>query len=797
MEGTRAWHVSAPQAPPPPAPVRKTTFFPLIAQSLGETLGEPTRIRRAKAFAHLLDQAGQVVLPYELVAGSVLGTWPLDTDVPSFDMQLSSADRAVQDYIDIKSGHLEEGKNRIAIGFKKNVSFTTQRWALMARDHYDASIRFLDMQEIIRILCDKYKGDASVEAFEIGRVIERHFEYDYGEKTMRLIEELPWEAANHLDLNYGKCVQRGFGSLLDEVNTLAAGAGPEKEEFYSAARITLLAAIRFIERYAATIEKEREAADPARAMELGSMAEICRKIATQKPETFREALQLVWMTHIIGNLAGGSALSFARFDQYMRPFYEKDLEDGRMTREQASELLACAFLKVNEPKMRTVQSLCLGGVKPDGTDGASDLTRCCIETIRALRLPYPNVSVRIDTEVSPTWLLDEAVQTIQVGFGMPMILNDRLWVPNLTKLGYPVEVARDYYNMGCVEIMIQGRQANWGGAGGVNFVQIILDLIEKSRAGDIHLPDFEAFMREYLQALGKTIDRSHAAGVERLAQMRKNYYDPFASVLIDDCLKNGIDMFQGGAALPAQIAIGGSGLGTAADSLSAIKTFVYDRKQLSLDELSQVLRENFTGNESLRAMLGSQAPAYGNDLDTADDLAKTIFDAYCDGVFDCNEDKTARFVNVLFSYNSHVTTGEVTGATPNGRLKGKPLSDCIGPSQGKDVHGPTKLMNSVLKLDFSKVTGAFALNVKINPSWAQKPSGKIILSSLIHAYLQDNGPQMQFNMQRIEDLKAAQAHPEQNRDIVVRIAGYCEYFVNLDHQLQNEIISRTAHELAN
>jgi len=779
------------------AGVRKTTFFPLIAQSLKDTLGEATRIRRAKAFAFLLDQAGQVVFPHELVTGSVLGTWPLDPDVPSFDLLLSSADQAVRDYIAVKSGQAAVDKSRIAIGYKKNVSFSTQRWAVMARDHYDASIRFLDMQEIIRVLSDKYRHDTTVEAFEIGRVIERHFEYDYGEENMRLIGELPWEAANHLDLNYDKLVRRGFGSLLQEVDQLAAGAAPEKEAFYAAARITLVAAIRFIERYAGTLEQERETADPARAQELGQMAAICRRIASEKPETFREALQLVWMTHVIANIAGGCALSFARFDQYLRPFYEKDLQDGRMSRKEASELMACVFLKVNEPKMRTVQSLCLGGVRPDGTDGASDLTKCCIETIRALRLPYPNVSVRIDSEVSPAWLLDESVQTIQVGFGMPMILNDQLWVPNLVKLGYPVEIARDYYNMGCVEIMIQGRQANWGGAGGVSFVQLILDVMEQSRLGKIHVPDFDAFMRHYLLAMSETIARSHAQGLEKLSQMRQNHYDPFASVLIDDCLEKGIDMFQGGAALPAQIAIGGSGLGTAADSLSAIRTFVYNRKQLSLDELSVVLKQNFAGNESLRAMLFSQTPAYGNDLDEADDLAKTIFDAYSEGVFSCNEDETARFVNVLFSYNGHVTSGEVTGATPNGRLKGKPLSDCIGPSQGKDVHGPTKLLNSVLKLDFSKVTGAFALNVKINPSWAQKPSGKIILSSLIHAYLQDGGPQMQFNMQRVEDLKAAQIHPEQNRDIVVRIAGYCEYFVNLDHQLQNEIISRTAHELAN
>jgi formate C-acetyltransferase len=477
-----------------------------------------------------------------------------------------------------------------------------------------------------------------------------------------------------------------------------------------------------------------------------------------------------------------------------------------MTREQASEWMACAFLKINEPKMRTVQSICLGGVQPDGTDGASDLTRCCIETLRELKLPYPNVSVRFNEDISPAWLLEESVKTIQVGFGMPMILNDRQWVDNLTRIGYPPEIAREYYNMGCVETMIQGRQSNWIGSGGANFPQLLLELLGKVQAEQIELPDFNAFFQLYLSEMLKSMDQSHTSGAKHYARIQELNTDPFASCMIEDCLEKGKDLFQGGSALAPHFAMGGNGLGTASDSLSAIRTFVFEQKRFTLAQLSDMLQNNFRGEESMRTLMEQQTPAYGNDLDEVDSLSKQIFDAFNERVFSYNQDPPAvdpvsgkampRYVSVFFSYNSHVSIGEVTGATPNGRRKGKPISECCGPTQGKDVHGPTKMLNSALKLDFSKVTGAFAFNVKVNPSWAQKASGRLILTSLIHSWLQGGGPQMQFNMQKLEDLRAAQVRPELHRDIVVRIAGYCEYFVNLDTQLQNEIISRTEHELA-
>lgn len=788
------------------AGVRKTTFYPLLGESLAQTPGEPRAVRRAKAFVYLMDHVNQVVLPHELVAGSILGMWPLDEKPLSYEELLASADEAVQKYIDVKTGKDTTEETRIAVGFKKGTSAGQARWALMARDHYDTNATFADMQSIIHTLEDKYKDEPAVEKFEIGRVIERRLEYTYDEATMRLLADLPWEAANHLDLNYGKVVQLGFGGILEEIDTFASKAGPEKAEFYATTRMTVEAAIRFIERYADTLTKESQTEEARRALELLEMAEICRKIASGKPESFREALQLVWMTHLIGNLGGGSAMSFARFDQYLRTSYETDIANRTLTHAQANELLACMFLKVNEPKQRTVQSMCIGGVQPDGIEGTSDLTKCCIETCRYLKLPYPNMAVRYHDELSPEWLLDEAVKTIQVGFGMPMILNDRVWVDNLTSIGYKPEDAREYYNMGCVETLIQGKQSNWIGSGGINFIHLLLEVLEETKAGKHSFSDFESFLDYYVEREVAALDDTHLNGARQYERIQEKNCDPFASALIEGCVEKGLDLFQGGAALGPHFAMGGSSLGTAVDSLSAIKTFVFEQKRFSLDQLIDMMKNNFAGQESIRTLLEQQTPSYGNDIDDVDDIAKTIFDTYIQRVHSYNDGSFAvdpetgelnpRFVSVLFSYNSHLAMGETTGATPNGRIKGKYLSECIGPSQGHDVNGPTKMMNSVLKLDLEKITGALAFNVKINPSWAQKPAGKAILTALIRAWLKDNGPQMQFNMQHVADLKEAQAHPEEHRDIVVRIAGYCEFFVNLDLQLQNEIISRTEHELA-
>ncbi|MFW6189112.1 MAG: pyruvate formate lyase family protein [Planctomycetota bacterium] len=778
------------------AGVRRTTFFELIAESLEETQGEPRPIRRAKAFAHLLEEAELAVLPHSLLAGSILGTWPPAEGLPDYEGRRREARRALRDYLEKKRSSDEPP-----------CEATQTRWALMARDHYHANVEYHELQQLIGEMQREFAGAEDLSDREIGLKLEQHFNFDYGDRTRRLFRDLPWVAANHLDLNYPRVVERGLGDILAEIRRRTAAADDkETREFYRSTEIAVEAAVRFIRRYADRLEQEAGKPETAadRALELRETAEVCRRVATDRPQTFRQALQLVWMVHIIGNIAGGSAMSFARFDQYMYPFYRRDLESGDITREAAKTLLECMWLKVNEPHMRTVQSVCLAGTTPDGGSAANELTELCLEVCREIAHPYPNTAVRVSRD-SPEWLYDRIVETMKEGIGQPAVLNDDTWVPNLHRLGYPIEDAREYYNMGCVEIMIQGKVGKWGGGGAVDFPAVLELVFRNGEANSLgqrgirtgppdSLETFEDFMQAYLAQLRHLVGRVRESARAFMEGMRGRDYDPFASALVDDCLQKGKGIFQGGARYEPIHAVGGYGLATAADSLAAVRKFVYREERLTLEELARALEADFEGYEELQARLGREPACYGNDLDEVDDLARRLFDAYADAVHALNEsDVPGRFVTSVFSYTHHVYAGELVGATPDGRKAGEAFSDTVAPSQGKDRLGPTAMLNSVTKLDQSKVTGAYALNVKLSPSLVEGEAGSAALKGLLETYLGKGGAQMQVNFVDQETLRDAQEHPEKHRDLIVRVAGYCEYFTSLDRHLQDEIISRTAH----
>jgi pyruvate-formate lyase len=534
------------------------------------------------------------------------------------------------------------------------------------------------------------------------------------------------------------------------------------------------------------------------------MGAICRKIAAQPPETFREALQLLWLVHVIANIGGGSALSFARFDQYMVPFYRRDTERGALTRDEAKMLLSCMWHKVNEPKMRTVQSICLAGTTPDGECGANELTGLCLEVCGEVGQPYPNCSVRVSPD-TPEWLWDQIVETMKLGIGHPMVLNDGAWVPNLERLGYPVEAARDYYNMGCVEMMIQGQTGLWAGAGSVDLAGVI-ELVfrngQPNMAGATgpqtgaldSLTTFDQFLDAYIAQIEHQVGQCREAAERQADHRRGRWYDPFASALIDDCLEKGLDMYQGGSRFPPILPVNSRGIGTAADSLAAIKRIVFDEKRLSLQELWEVLQDDYEGHEGLRVELDRRMPCYGNDDDEADDIARRIFAAYTDAVHRQNDESApGRFVTVMFSYTGHIFGGEVTAATPNGRRRGETISNGIDATQGKDIGGPTKLINSVTRLDHSRMTGACAFNLKLSPALVRGEAGTAALKALLKTYVAQGGCQIQVNFVDRETLLDAQEHPDRHRNLIVRVAGYSEYFNSLDRRLQDEVISRTAH----
>jgi formate C-acetyltransferase len=412
-----------------------------------------------------------------------------------------------------------------------------------------------------------------------------------------------------------------------------------------------------------------------------------------------------------------------------------------------------------------------------------------------MKLPYPNVGVRLNRK-NPEWLYDKVVDSIKAGGGQPMMMNDDVFIENLIKLGYEAKYANDYFNMGCVEIMIPGKQPNWFPTESISFPMMFEKVFKKYRAKELKLENFDAFREAYNNELIAAVMLDKCEADARMKALSGKSYDPFASLMIDGCLENGKDMFQGGAELGISWGIYSYGLGTAADSMAAIKKFVYDDKKFSIDQMADILERNFEGAETIRLFLENKTPHYGNDNDEVDYLAKDILNVLDDTVLEFNSrDNPNKYVTTLFGYFSHIYHGEITGATANGRRKGEAFSDSMGPAQGKDVNGPASVLNSVLKLDHKGVTGGYALNLKVNPDLVRTEQGTKALKSLIKSYFADKGPQLQIYFVDVEALKAAKVEPEKYRNVIVRVGGYCEYFVNLDTTLQDEIISRTVHSV--
>ena len=788
------------------AGVRKTTFYPIIAESLAKTVGQPQQIRRALAFEHLLDTVKLEVFPHEVLGGSIVGMWPVDPSTPSYEEQYAQGEAAIEAAVketEIDPAEQAKEKTKSAIRFEAAVlRKSPARWAMMARDNYDTNIDYSRLQKITQEVQKKYEGSDKITSQRIAKILEFTFQYDYGDEIMAIIDELPWITVNHLHLNYGMIINTGYGKLLEKIEAkLAETTEPEKREFYTAAGISVRAAIRYIRRYAAAYREAvgNESYDE-RARELTVIAQTLEKVAVEKAGSFREAMQLMWITHIIANTALGSALSFGRFDQYIYPFYAADAAaggTGAISDQEVRDLLCCMMLKVNEPKMRTVQSLTLAGTTPDGKDGANELTRAFLQAARVVRLPYPNISVRVSEGLSPEWLYDEAMETISKGFGMPMLVNDDVWIKNFTALGHSPERARDFYNMGCVEMLIMNKHAGWMG-GPKTFVSypiMLGELYQSYKEGKLKFNNFDDLMNAFVDRIRERIQECRLPADFKFINRRG--CDPFGSLFVDGCLEKGLDVYRGGPEIPAHIAVAGTGLATVVDSLMAIKTVVFDQKKLTLDEFFAVAERNFEGQEALRQYILNHTDHYGNDVEAVDQIGARLFETFTREVFLLNDGSIPqKYVSSYFSYTGSVSSGEITPATPDGRLAGMPLSDGLGPSQGRDISGPTKLLNTLLKLNYTYLNGALATNMKVNPSLFTTNGGRKALQNLLRTYLRSGGPQVQLNFVTQEDLLDAQINPQKHRDLVVRIAGFCEYFINLDVKQQNEVIMRSLHSAA-
>jgi len=777
----------------------RTAAYRLVGGSLRETQGQTIQMRRARAAECLLDNVMQNVFPDEPFVGSMMGLWTLEENLPSYEEQKLTAIEAIEDYLGRKAGGgIKPSDNKPGTKIKpmeQEVSERQARWALMSRVHHDASLNYGDYQRMLADM-ESHFSHTGIERYEIGKVLEASLRIRYDQEDVDIMNSLPWLPGNHLGLDYEVVLVKGFAKMQEEVDAYhAATDDSQSVEFYEAVTIVLKSMVRFFERYADNVRGAAKSGDYSteRREELNLMADILEKMSHSPAGSFREALQAVWLLHVMSNIVGGSAMSFSRFDQYMLPFYERDIKAG-VPREELKELLECFWIKINEPKLRTVQSMTVGGLRPDGACGCTDLTRLCLEVARDMKLPYPNIAVRV-SKTSPDWLYGVIIDTIKAGCGQPMILNDDVFSENFKKLGYPPEIANDYFNMGCVELMIQGKQPLWGAGGGISYMECLQQTLDAYKCGELRADTFDGFLNYFINLIQEGIKKSHEGALVRKKNLLETNYDPFCSILTQDCIARGRDMHHGGSACPTHWSMYGQGIGTMTDSLVAIKKFVYDEKKLTLDALIEALDRNFVGFEDIHVMLDRDTPSFGNDIDETDEIAAKVFYELTKAIFDLNslggEDK---YVSTFFSYFSHVLAGEVTGATPNGRLAGQSFSDSMAPTQGKDVNGPTKLLNSILKIDPSYVTGGYALNLKVNPALTKNEQGINALKGLLKAYIFGLGPQIQVNYVDADALREAQTDPGKHRNIVVRVGGYCEYFVNLDKVLQDEIIERTVHD---
>ena len=624
----------------------------------------------------------------------------------------------------------------------------------------------------------------------------------------------------HITVDYERVLKKGFLGLKAEVEDELKRIDYEKRgclkkiHLLQAMSLCCNAAIRFAERYADEAERLATAeSDPVRRAELEQIAEICRWVPAHPARTFREALQSFWFVHLILNLETNSyAIGPGRFDQYMYPYYRADIDAGRLTREQAGELLVCLWIKFNEltvvkeggtAKASTTyndfQNLNLGGQTIEGQDATNELSYLCVDVIGQLKLPQPQIAALI-SEKTPDPFLMKACEVISLGFGLPAVFNDDEKVQALLHKGKTLEDARLGGINGCVELVAPGKD-NMASSGYLSMPKCLELALNNGinpltgtqlgpRTGDPR--DFTSFgqlVEAFRQQLAHAIElKTVYDGIARQAYAEFCPV-PFTSLLISDCLEKGRDYHDGGARYNLPL-ICGVGTGTMADSLAAIKKLVYDEEKMSLEELVTALRADFVGYERLRQMLLNRAPKWGNGDGYVDTLAHDVVEMFCDELEKhCNAEGVPYAANMIPT-TTHIWFGSLNGATPDGRLAETPLSEGISPVQGMDTNGPTAVVRSMARLDHARCCGTL-LNIKFHPSALSGEEGLHKFAHLIRTYFKLGGHHMQFNVVSVETLRAAQEHPEEHRNVIVRVAGYSDYFVRLSRDLQDEIISRT------
>jgi trans-4-hydroxy-L-proline dehydratase len=617
-------------------------------------------------------------------------------------------------------------------------------------------------------------------------------------------------------LDFKKEIQQALAAL----DYLEDPEAADKAEALTAMQIACDAVVIFAERHAdLAAAMAASEIDPERKAELEQIARVCRRVPAHAPQDFWEAIQMYWFVHLgtITELNGWDAMNPGHLDQHLDPFYRKGLADKTLDREKAKELIGCFWIKVNNhpapPKVGVTAkesgtyndftNINLGGLLRDGRDGVNAVSYIILEVIDELHLLQPQSNVQI-SELTPDLFLQKACRVIRNGYGYPSVFNADAVVMEQTRVGKSIEDAREGGCSGCIETGAFGKEA-YILTGYLNVPKLLELVLNNGRdplsgkkigleTGDpTSFETFDDFYEAFQRQLAYIVDMKIRVNnyIERMFAI--NAPAPFLSVVIRDCIQNGKDYYNGGPRYNTNY-IQCCGIGTITDSLSAIKKHIYEDRSFSMHALIQAIQNNFLGQEALRLRLWNKTPLFGNDDDRADTLMQRVYASLFKAIDGRPNTKGGEYHLNMLSTTCHIYFGKMLGATPNGRLAEKPISDGTSPSHGADRHGPTAVVKSLSKMDQIK-SGGTLLNQRFLPSALEKDEDIVKLSHLIRTYFKLKGHHIQFNVVSTETLKKAQASPDDYRDLLVRVAGYSDYFVDLDVHHQEEIIARNAHEV--
>jgi pyruvate formate-lyase/glycerol dehydratase family glycyl radical enzyme len=633
-----------------------------------------------------------------------------------------------------------------------------------------------------------------------------------------------FDVQGHMVLGNRNVLPEGFAGLRHRAEDRLARCRDEHDEagiaFCEGVIISCDAIQELAARYAALAREQADAAaDPVRRDELLAMAVRCERVPFHPPRDFPEALQAMWFTELGAVLAYGMTGIFAtgRADQWLWPYYEQDRAAGHLDEDDAVEWLSELLVKLgsNLLLLPTVgkatgselgadsMAVTVGGLAPDGRDGTNELSYRFLDAVARVKALGNTFSIRTSELSPPEWL--EATAAVFQRTSGPGLFNDEKVVESLVGCGYPLEHARDYAVIGCVEPTSDGNTFGCTSGNDISLVGALemtllrgrLRVIGKRVGPDTGDPrtfeTFEQLMHAFEQQVRFLVDLVEAGVAQKDAIYAASFHNPYVSATLDGCIDSARDMTCGGARYDFA-SISARGLGTVTDSLAAIRATVYERRRFTMDELLSALASNFRGREPLRQYLLNRTPKYGADDENADAIATRVASFFCHEVASRTCARGGPYRPGFFSYGMHVLEGGLLGATPDGRRAGEPLSNSLSPVNGSETNGPTGVMRSVARIDASQASNGYALNIKLMPSLLATPAGRDTFTALLRGYFDLGGLEVQPNVVDDATLRDAQRHPERYRDLVVRVSGYSAFWVDLGPAIQADLLARTAHE---